>query len=160
VSSGPLGHAGSQNVFTAKLDREDEKKMLARYKSDAVEYILKEAAKAGGKAGAQVLKAEAPIGTSKRLSQYYRRNGLKHGTFKRSIRAALIRGRGSAIKGLQGKTVGYVIGPIGKNAFTRAWIELGTKHQPAHHWMEDVASAALGASYAASDAVLTLYAER
>jgi hypothetical protein len=150
----------TSGAFTATLDRREEEKMLARYHGSEVEFILKEAAKAGGKAGAQVLKPNAPIGTSQRLSQYYRRMGLQHGTFRRSVRAAMIRGRGSAIKGLQGKTVGYVIGPIGKNAFTRAWIEQGTRTARANPWVEQSASASLSAAHDASDAVLTLYAER
>lgn len=144
--------------MTFTIDREAEKRMLRGYSSEAVTFILKQAAKAGGKAAAAVVKAEAPIGTSTRLSQYYRKMGLAHGTFRHSVRAAEIRGRGSMIKGLQGNTVGQVIGPIGKNAFTRAWIELGTVHQKARPWIEPLAAAALSVARSASEAVLDLYA--
>jgi hypothetical protein len=172
--------------FTARIDREAEKRLLARYSADNVLFILKEAARVGAQGGAKVMKAEAPVGESKRLSQYYRRMGLGHGSFRQSIRAALIRGRGSAIKGLQGKTVGYVIGPMGKNAFTRAWVEAGTKahdqgrrnagragrevqqgHGKGQHpgaegrrWMGAVAGPALDTARAASEAVLDLYMNR
>ena len=151
--------------YSATIDRREEERMLAGYSASAVDHILKEAAKYGGKAGAAVLKGEAPVGESDLRRQgakmWYRRNSLKHGTFRRSVRAAMIRGRGSAIKGLQGKTVGVVIGPIGKNAFTRAWIELGTRHgEQGRHWVEKAAREDLRASYEASDSVLTLYAKR
>jgi hypothetical protein len=151
--------------YTQTIDRREEARMMAGYTPSAVDHILKEAAKYGGKAGAAVMKGEAPTFAYDMKRQgkrmWYRRNSLSDGTFKRSVRAAAIRGRGSAIKGLQGRTVGVVIGPIGKNAFTRAWIELGTRHgEQGTHWVEKVASAALRASYEASDSVLSLYAKR
>lgn len=149
------------SAFVGTIDRAAEQKMLKGYRPEAVTAILQQAAKEGGRAAKAVLAPRAPIGTSSRLSQYYRRLALAHGTFRRSVRAAMIRGRGSALgKGLQGRTVGYVIGPIGKNAFTRGWIELGTRHQKARPWVEEAAGQALTAAYAASDAVLTLYAEK
>ena len=144
--------------FIARIDRHEEEKMLRGYSGAAVDHILTQAAKVGAVGAAQVMKAEAPIGTSERLSQYYRRMGLGHGTFRKSVRAAPIRGRGSMISGLQGKTVGQVIGPMGRNAFTRAWIEEGTaRGMPATHWVERVAHAALSVAREASDAVLALY---
>jgi len=151
--------------YSATIDRREEERMLAGYSASAVDHILKEAAKYGGKAGAAVMKGEAPTFaydmTRQGKRMFYRRNSLKEGTFKRSVRAAAIRGRGTAIRGLQGRTVGVVIGPIGKNAFTRHWIELGTRHgEKGSHWVEKAAREALRASYEASDSVLTLYAKR
>lgn len=152
--------ASSSNPFTMKLDRESEKRFLAGYSESAVTHILGEAAKAGGNDAKRVLQGAAPIGVSKRLSQTYRRMGWPHGTFRKSVRAALIRGRGSMIKGLQGKTIGYVVGPMGKAGFTRAWIESGTaRGERANPWVEHVASQAFSAALGASEAVLTLYAE-
>lgn len=144
--------------FTARIDRADEKRMLKGYSDDAVQHILTDAAKEGGRAGAAVLKAAAPVGVSARLSQYYRRLGLPHGTFRRSVRAAPIRGRGSAISGLQARTVGVVVGPMGSKAFTRGWIEQGTTHSRANPWVERSAAAALSAAQRGSEAVLELYA--
>lgn len=142
----------------ARIDRAAEKKMLRGYREEEVVRILKEAAKVGASAGAKVLKGKAPVGMSNRPSQYYRRLGLSHGTFRRSVKAAAIRGRGSAIKGLQGRTIGYVIGPIGRNAFTRHWIESGTRHARANPWVERSAPEALSVAQRASEAVLQAYA--
>lgn len=143
--------------MTVTIDRTAEKRLLARYSAVAVEHVMGEAAKVGAQAGAKVLRAAAPIGVARRLSQYYRRMGLGHGAFRSSVRAAAIRGRHSAISGLQGATIGYVIGPIGRNAFTRGWIELGTRHQRANAWVERTADAALATAKAGSEAVLDLY---
>lgn len=142
--------------FTARLDRAEEERYLRKFSGSAVDHILGEAAKVGAKAAAQVMRSAAPVGTAQRLSQYYRRMGLSHGTFRKSVRAALIRGRGSAIN-LQGRTIGYVIGPIGKNAFTRAWIEQGTSHARANPWVEQAASPALTVAREASESVLEVY---
>ena len=139
------------SAFTARLDRTAERRMLARFKPHEVDHVLLEAAKVGGQAGAKVLRSNAPVGTAARLSQYYRAHGLSHGTLRKSVRAAQIRGRHTAIVGLQGRTVGYVIGPIGRQAFTRAWVEART------HWTEHTAPAALAVAHDASDAVLVLY---
>ena len=151
----------SSNSFTAIIDRKAEMAMLRGYSSSAVDYILKEAARVGAKGALAVMRDAAPIGTSSRLSQYYRKMGLGHGTFRKSVRAAPIRGRGSAISGLQGRTVGQVIGPMGKNAFTRAWIEFGTRRgERADPWVERIASAAFTVAREASESVLALYARR
>ena len=177
------------NVFTAKIDRDAEKRLLERYSADNVLFILKEAARVGAQGGAKVMKAEAPIGEAKRLSQYYRLTGRRHGNFRGSVRAALIRGRGSQIKGLQGRTVGYVVAPMGRKAggsTLRAWVESGTRPHdmgrrnvgrmgrevqigrgrgqhpgsPGRHWMDGVAGPALGVARDASEAVLDLYMRR
>lgn len=121
---------------------------------------MEQARAASSRSAATVMRAEAPVGTAARLSQFYRRNGLHHGAFRASVRAAPIRGRGSAIRGLQGKTIGSVIGPIGRNAFTRAWIELGVAgHERPNPWVERIADMILGVARDAADAVLTLYAD-
>lgn len=143
--------------FTSRVDRRAELAKLRHYSADAVDHILREAAKVGANGAKVVIKAEAPIGTSTRLSQYYRAHGLGHGTLRASVRAAPIRGRGSMIKGLQARTVGYVIGPIGKNAFTRYWVEMGTRHQPGQHWLAHILSAAVSVARSGSGAVLDLY---
>jgi hypothetical protein len=143
--------------FTAKFDRRQEKEMLKGYSPEAVTNILQEAAKHGATEGAKVLRAEAPIGVAERLSQYYRRKGLAHGTFRKSVRAAMIRGRRALVTGLQGKTVGYVMGPLGPNAFTRGWIEAGTTHSRANPWVARTSDAAFSVARQGSEAVLELY---
>jgi len=131
--------------------------MLRGYTSEAVTRILKEAAKDGAQAAKAIVKPAAPVGTSTHLSQYYRRLGLPHGTLRKAVKVGYIRGRGSMIKGLQGATVGYVIGPMGKSAFTRGWIEYGTRRQRANPWLEKVAGMALAAAHRASENVLERY---
>ena len=144
--------------FTAHLDRSAELKQLRRYGNAEIDRILKESAKLGANAAAKVLRAAAPIGKSQRPSQYYRRNGLGHGTFRKSVKAAIIRGRGSMIAGLQGRTIGYVIGPMGSKGFTRNWIEHGTRRgMPANPWVERESTAALSVAQRASESVLEAY---
>ena len=139
------------------IDRRQLDRFLTRYTPEEVTKIMKTAATYGGKEGAKVMRSAAPIGTANRLSQYYRKMGLSHGTFRKSVRAAAIRGRNTAIKGLQARTIGVVIGPIGKNAFTRGWIELGTRHQRANPWVEREAAPALSVAREASESVLEVY---
>lgn len=142
------------------LDRSAEEKYLRGFTASAVDHILSEAAMVGGKDAAAVLRGAAPIGTSKREGQYYRAHGLGHGTFRRSVRAAAIRGRRTAIRGLQARTVGVVIGPLGKLGFTRLWIERGTRQERANPWIERHAGEAFSAAQRGSDAVLALYGDR
>jgi ABC-type nitrate/sulfonate/bicarbonate transport system substrate-binding protein len=137
--------------------------MLRGYTSEAVTVALTAAAAAGAKAGTVILRADAPIGTSQRLSQYYRKMGLGHGTFRSSVKAAKIRGRGSAIRGLQGKTIGYVLGPIGRKAFTRYWLESGFRHVGGvtvmgTHWVEHAAPMVFAVTKQASERSLEVYA--
>lgn len=118
---------------------------------------------AGGKAGAVVMRQRAPVGRSAHLSQYYRRSGLGHGTFRKSVTSRKIRGRSAAIN-IQGKTIGVVMGPIGKNAFTRFWIEEGTRGPGRHRvaanpWVEAVAPSAFAAARIATDRMLESYAK-
>ena len=139
--------------MTVKLDRRQEQRLLAAFKAQPVQRIMGIAAEKGAKAAAKVVKSRAPIGTAARLSQYYRRMGLGHGTLRRSVRAAPIRTRGAGIRG-------YVVGPMGRNAFTRGWVELGTRRSAGKHWLASTASAALSVARDASEAVLQLYARR
>ena len=135
--------------MTLYIDRAAEIKLLARYDEASVAKVLKEAAKVGANAAQLIVKSAAPLGTSARLSQYYRANGLGHGTFRRSVRAAPIRSRPG---------IGYVIAPIGSKAFTRYWIERGTKHQRANPWFP--ADRAARSAADSSAAVLAHYAEQ
>lgn len=149
--------------FTARLDTRAQDAFLRRYKPDAVDRILTEAAAAGAKAGVNVLRNRAPTGSSSHPSQYYRRNGLGHGTFRKSVKAAKIRGRRGAIN-IQGKTVGYVMGPMGKNAFTRSWREAGTNGPGRHHvrglhWTEAAAGQSFSVARGASEGILVRYAK-
>lgn len=151
-------------AFTARLDTTQQQRFLKRYTELNVTKELDVAAKAGADAAKKVLVANAPVGTSEHPSQYYRKMSLPHGTFRRSIRAAKIRGRRSALKGLQGATVGYVVGPMGKNAFTRYWREQGTNGPGRHrvaglHWTEHSAGMALSVARSASESKLAAYAK-
>lgn len=129
--------------MTFKIDRTAELALLKRYEPASVTKIMAEAARIGGIASAQVVKSATPIGTAERLSQYYRRMNLRHGTLRASVRAAKIRSRA---------TIGQVVGPIGSKAFTRGWVELRTG------WTAHVASSALTVAERASEAVLERYA--
>lgn len=151
------------DIFKATIDKRAQDRFLARYTGTNVDEVLTKAAQVGGKAASLALRDKAPIGTAKRLGQYYRRKELKHGTFRKSVTSRKIRGRRAALKGLQGRTVGVVIGPIGPNAFTRAWLEFGTvgpgKHrQQGTHWVERAAIESLEVARLGSDSVLTEYA--
>ena len=130
--------------MTVKIDRRQEIKMLLHYRPAEVRRVMKQAAAEGGMAASKLVKARAPIGTSKRQGQYYRAHGLGHGTLRKSVKAAPIRRRGA--------TIGRVIGPVGSKAFTRHWVEART------HWLAGVAGPALAVAYRVSDAVLTHYA--
>lgn len=140
------------------LDTRAQDKLLRKFRPVEVEKILGKAALAGANSGRKVLTGRAPVGTSKREGQFYRRNGYGHGTFLGSVKARRIRKRG-----LQEKTIGYVIGPIGKRAFTRHWIEYGTRSHGKHpgeratHWVERSADAAFSEAQKASEDALIRY---
>src|SRR5678815_4214935 len=122
--------------ITVRLDRHEELKMLRGYTPEAVDRILTESAKKGAQQAKEVMRDHAPVGTSDRPSQYYRRQGLPHGTFRASVKASKIR-----------STIGYVIGPQGKNAFTRGWLEWGTRRgMRGTHWVASTASSAFSAA--------------
>jgi hypothetical protein len=139
---------------TVKIDRKQELKLLAAFDGASVSRVMGIAAEKGAKAAAKAVKSRAPIGTSDRLSQYYRRMGLGHGTLRSSVKAAKIQARGSRM------IQGYVVGPIGSKAFTRGWVELGTRRQGANPWLERMAGAALRVAQHAAEDVLELYAKR
>jgi hypothetical protein len=149
------------------LDDKELQAFLALWDPSDVDRVLWQAAKAGGNAAAPVVRNAAPVGLSKREGQYYRRQGLRPGTFRATIRSAIIRVPG---------VIGYVIGPMGKNAFTRYWVAGGVKphiipvpkinptrfiHHPGHtpdHWFPWAAAEA--AAKQGSDAVLNAYGRR
>ena len=131
--------------MTVKVDRSQEIRMLRRYSTDNLDKILKQAAKEGARSAKMVMSSQAPIGRSERPSQSYRKHGLGHGTFRKSVKQAAIRRGGKGV-------VGQVVGPMGPNAFTRHWIEKRTG------WVGRVASEALKAAQRASEAVLEAYA--
>jgi len=144
-------------TFSVKIDRRAESRMLRGYTPSAVEQELLAAAKEGASAAAKVMRSNAPIGTAKRLSQYYRHKGLSHGTLQRSVRAAAIRTRSSGVS----TVVGYVFGPLGPNAFSRRFVEGGTRTgRPANPWVARIASAALSVAQRASESLLEAYARR
>ena len=151
--------------FQATLDTRAQTAFLKRYRPDEVERALLAASAIGARAAVPVLRGAAPVGRSDRPSPYYRRNGLGHGTFRASIRAAKIRGRRAGLRDLQKRTVGHVIGPIGKNAFTRAWLEFGTNGPGRHrqrglHWLAGIEDQAFSVARSASDASLAAYARQ
>lgn len=132
--------------MTAELDRRAELRMLAAYTPVQIARALSEAAAAGAQAGAPILRAAAPVGRGK-LDARYRREGLRHGTFRGTVRAAAIHRVGPA-----GET-GQVVGPMGRHAFVRGWIERRTR------WGAHAAGRVEVAMRAASDRVLVRYAE-
>ena len=129
--------------MSVALDRKAEVRMLRRFRTDNVNAILRQAAKEGARAGKQVMAAAAPVGSSSRPSQYYRRMGLGHGTLRKSVKAKAIKSR---------KAIGQVIAPMGPNAFTRHWVERRTG------WTVRVAGAVLTTAQRASEALLEAYA--
>lgn len=136
--------------------------MLRRFRPGDVDSALTFAATRGGQAAAKVLRNVAPVGTSGRRSQFYRRNGLGHGTFRKSVKSSKIRGRTGGLN-VQGRTVGVVIGPQGRNGFTRAWLELGTSGPGRHrqagtNWVEHAAPIAFAVAQRESEASLGAYA--
>lgn len=126
-----------------EVDRRAELRLLAAYDASDVARILDEAAAAGAKAAVPVVRDHAPVGRA-RLSSRYVRAGLRHGTFRATVRAAAIRKPGHR---------GQVIGPMGVHAYPRGWIE---KRRP---WAGRAASAAFAAARDAGDRVLETYAK-
>jgi hypothetical protein len=107
-----------------------------------VDKALRAARTQAGRAAGRIVKTAAPRGKSERAGPYYRRHGLGHGTFAASVRArAIKRGARQGIRGV-------VIGPMGKQAFTRHWIAFGTKEHliPPRRGVSSIASLALGRS--------------
>lgn len=162
-------------AFVMTLDTRQQDALSAKLTPAAIEQLLNRAAKAGAVAGVGVLRPAAPRGSQKRLSQYYRRMHLSHGTFRRTVQGKAIKRRDWDLSHF---TVGYVLGPMGDNAFTRAWIEYGTaphdqrfkgakknfgrgrgQHpgERATFWMQRSAPRAFAAATAASDQILGRY---
>lgn len=148
-----------------RIDDHEWQAFIRRYSPREIDRIMQLAAAAGARAGAKVLKASAPVGRSSRPSQFYRREGGGHGQFKASVRAGRIRKRG-----VQARTIGYVVGPMGKFGFTRSWIAGGVrphgyKTRPGKHpgaspnpWFERAQSPAERAAEEASRRVIEKYA--
>lgn len=141
---------GANSAFTLRIDRTQELRLLDRFSERSVDKIMREAAKVGAKAAELSMRPEAPVGAAERLSQYYRRMGLKHGTLRRSVRAAKIRSRAA---------IGYVVGPIGSKSFTRHWVELGTYQAKPHPWFGPAAKRASAVAMDVGDSVLRHYAD-
>lgn len=123
--------------------------MLEHYTPEAVARILETAAEAGAKAAAKVVEAGVPVGRTPGRSPLYRRLGLNHGALRGSTRAARFRDR---------SLPGFVIGPIGRAAFTRSWVDQGNRHQRGQHYIDRTGRRALLEAEHASDRVLTSYA--
>ena len=155
---------------TYKVDDSGQRALMRHYAPDKLDKIFAASARAGAKAAESVMQAAAPVGKSKRPSQFYRRQALGHGTFKDSVKARRIRKRN-----INRETVGFVVGPAGKAGFTRHWISGGTrphlirrgrggriKHPGSrgNPWVERVAGRALAAATKASDAVIVRYVSK
>ena len=150
---------------TFTVDDRAQKALMRHYDPKKLERVFAASARAGANAVSAVLERAAPVGTSARLSQFYRREGLRHGAFRASVKARKIRK-----SGLQRRTIGYVVGPAGRAGFTRAWIAGGTQRheiqmprggviqhpgQRANPWLARASRAALAAGEKASgDAIL------
>jgi len=154
---------------TYVVDDRGQRALMAHYAPEKLERMFQAAARAGAKAAEPILVAAAPVGRGARPSQFYRREGLGHGTFRGSVKARRIRKRG-----LNRRTIGFVIGPAGKAGFTRHWIAGGTRPhlvprgrrrvrhpgQRANPWVVGAAGPAAAAARAASDAVILRYTSR
>lgn len=143
------------------VDDRAQKALMRHYDPKKLERVFTASARAGANAVSGVLERAAPVGTSARLSQFYRREGLRHGAFKASVKARKIRKTG-----INRRTIGYVVGPGGKHGFTRAWIAGGTRQheirmprggvivhpgQRANPWLVRASRAAMAAGEKASD---------
>jgi hypothetical protein len=126
------------NAFTATLDRRGSDRW--KRKTRGLDRIMGDAVRAGAEAGAEVMQANAPIGTSSRPSQYYRARGYGHGTLRSSIRARKI------------DDLAYAMAPMGPKGFARAFVEIKS------HWTRRVKGQVRKAAQRASEAVLDRYA--
>ena len=156
--------APSGGTFT--IDDRQWQAYVRKFTPKEIDKLMTRATAIGSRAAAKVIKPQAPIGTSNRPSQFYRANGGGHGSFRASVRAKKIRPRGN-----NARTIGYVIGPMGKFGFTRAWAEYGTKphgyrSRPGRHpgakarpWFGAAASAGEAAATSATQRILDKYAE-
>ncbi len=143
---------------TFTIDDRQQKAFMRRYTPRELDKVKTKAAAAGARAGAKVMKAAAPVGTSERPGPYYRANNLGHGTLKASVKAVKI--RASAVN-----LIGYRVGPQGKLGFTRAWVEGGTRPhgghpgQRAQRWFDQADAAGLAASEQATRTIIERYGQ-
>lgn len=155
---------------TFRYDDHELQAFLKHYTKPELEKILQKAAAAGARAAAPVLVASAPVGRTKRQSQFYRRQGAGHGMFRASIKARRIRRRG-----IQKGVIGFVVGPAGKFGFTRHWIAGGTRPhlirrgrggrirhpgQTPDRWADGPLEAAGNVANARSEQILRQFAEK
>jgi hypothetical protein len=144
---------------TFTIDDREWQAYYRKFTPKEIDKLLTKASRAGATAAAKVVKARAPIGTSDRPSQYYRKTRAGHGSFRATVRAKQMRKRG-----LNAQTVGHVIAPMGKFAFTRAWLEAGTRPHGGHpgtagkHWFRSAADAGSGVANTATARILETYA--
>jgi hypothetical protein len=141
------------------VDDRAQKALIRHYAPDKLARIFQASARSGAKAVESVLRPAAPVGDSVRPSQFYRRQGLSHGAFAATVKARRIRKRGA-----NRTTIGFVIGPGGRNAFTRHWIAGGTRAhrigriqhpgQQANPWVERAAGRATSLGNRASEVVI------
>jgi hypothetical protein len=147
---------------TFKVDDSGQQALFRHYGGQKLERIFQASARAGANAGAEVLQAAAPIGTSQPLSAIYQREGLRHGALKASVAARRIRKRG-----MNRQTIGFVLGPAGRGGFARHWVtggtrphRIGRRQHPGSRgnpWIDRNAGRANEAARRASDIVITRY---
>lgn len=128
--------------LSVSVDSREVDELMAALTPAMFDKALRAARTQAGRAAGRIVRAAAPRGQSDRPSAYYRRNDLPHGTFAGSVRARGIR------KGARQGIRGAVIGPMGKQGFTRHWIAFGTKEHdiPPRRGYRSMASLALGRS--------------
>lgn len=150
---------------TFRVDDRGQKALMRHYDPKKLDRIFGAAAKAGGEASEQVLRAAAPVGTSQPLSGIYQKAGLRHGALKASVDSRRIRRRGQN-KGV----IGVVIGPMGRGAVARHWVTGGTRpHRIGNRmhpgsrgnpWVDRATNAADAAASSASETVIRRYLSR
>ena len=155
--------ANQGGTFT--IDDREWQRYVSRFSPVEIDRIMLKASRAGAAAAAKVIKAQAPIGTSDRPSQFYRANSGKHGSFRASVKARKIRQRGT-----NARTIGHIVAPMGAFGFTRAWVEAGTKAHgyrtrggqhpgsPGRHWFRSAADAGTAVADTATTRILETYA--
>lgn len=163
--------------FRVTVDSRAIDELMRQFEPARVEKILKGARGAGSRAASRVVKGAAPTGRG-RPGQYYRAQGWGHGTLKASVKARSIR------RNRRQGVLGVVIGPMGRQAFTRHWVEHGTRAHvipprrgargiadvarglytrhpgsQGRKWLDRVAPQALNAAVVAAERVLFRYVD-
>ena len=168
------------NPLRVTVDSRLVDELMRRLEPAQFDKVMRAARAAGGRKGGAMLRSKAPRGASDRAGQFYRREGLEHGTFARSVRFRSIR-RGSR-QGIRG----VVMGPMGRLGFTRHWIAYGTaphlippsrgfgsiaslatgrtsfREHPGttgHDWLGEAADAVLAAATEAAERVMWRYVD-